>query len=156
MELNDFQNGVGEQNQSLWSPSATSQSSIVEERPTLHVLNALHGNDEGFIDEWEVNFKSVLSNAPLDANLHVHVMANNAASIAVQARLEKANLNGTMWRNKVDLTLYNVERHVANWTSFIHTKLQDQGTTVDSSMSFGIYYIDYWPWMFWTTKTLAQ
>jgi hypothetical protein len=45
-----------------------------------------------------------------------------------------------MWRNKVGLTLYNVERYEANWTSFLRTTLQDQGTEVDLSMSFGIYY----------------
>ena len=42
---------------------------------TLHVVKCLAGNSSAFIDEWEFGFKSILVNAPLDSNLHVHIIA---------------------------------------------------------------------------------
>ena len=37
-------------------------------RETFHVIQCLGGDAKGFLDEWEVNLKSILLNAPLDYN----------------------------------------------------------------------------------------
>eukprot|EP01082_Thalassiosira_pseudonana_P006950 g14867.t1 g14867 contig21:45234-46478(+) len=78
-------------------------------RETLHVIQCLSGDSKGFIDEWEVNLKSVLMNAPLDSNLHVHILSDEKATDAVKTRFQSTiPLNGTMWRNEITVTVTTI------------------------------------------------
>ena len=107
-------------------------------RRTLHVMHGLQGNDKGFIDEWEVSLKTVLLHAPVDADLHAHILTNDAAHTAVLNRITAAGLNGTIWRNQITISIYKVERHHANWTSFLASKLR--GKDLDKRVTLGGYY----------------
>lgn len=78
-------NGVG-----VVSTEESSSSSPLDE--TVHVLYGLHGNKTGFLDQWEVNLKSTLLNAPLDNPLHIHILVNSDAEQAIRVRLAKARL----------------------------------------------------------------
>jgi hypothetical protein len=94
------------------STASSSSSSAMKETattPTLHILQGLQGNKTGFIDQWEVNLKSILLNAPLDANLHIHIPSNAAAKEAVLQHIQAAGLADSPWRNQVSITVYNVE-----------------------------------------------
>ena len=42
---------------------------------TIHLAFGLSGNHPGFLSEFEVALKSVLLHAPLDRNMHVHIVA---------------------------------------------------------------------------------
>lgn len=120
--------------------------SLVEEaelnHKTLHVLNCIHLNDKnktGIIDEWEVNFKSVLSNAPLDNDLHIHVIANGDGSQMIKERIIATKLiNESKWRNRISLTLYNAESKIKGWSEILKEKLRGHGT--DKRVSIGGYF----------------
>eukprot|EP00979_Chaetoceros_neogracilis_P011657 scaffold2930_cov329-Chaetoceros_neogracile.AAC.1 len=58
-------------------------------RRTLHVIHCLSGNDPSFIEEWEIGMKSVLVNAPLDSNLHIHLIADNNAAKEIDSIASK-------------------------------------------------------------------
>jgi hypothetical protein len=123
------------------SASSSSSSSALKERaatPTVHMLQALQGNKTGFIDQWEVNLKSVLLNAPLDANLHIHILSNAAAKEAVLERIQAAGLEGSPWRNQVSITVYNVEKYQAELTKLILKK--NRGNAIDQRVTLGGYY----------------
>lgn len=107
-------------------------------KPTFHIMHGLQGDDKGFIDEWEVSLKTVLVNAPLDADLHAHILTNNAAQNAVLNRINMAGLNGTIWRNQITISIYNVERYHTNWTAFLASKLR--GRHLDKRVTLGGYY----------------
>lgn len=124
------------------SASSSSSSSALKERaatPTVHVLQGLRGNKTGFIDQWEVNLKSVLLNAPLDANLHIHILSNAAAKEAVLERIQAGGLEGSPWRNQVSITVYNVEKYEAEWTELIRKKIR-VGNKIDGRTTLGGYY----------------
>jgi len=80
------------------SPCSSSSNSVLSTDPsaTVHVLYGLHGNRTGFLDQWEVNLKSTLLNAPLDHPLHVHMIVNTDAEYAIRHRLSKAGLVGSV------------------------------------------------------------
>lgn len=114
------------------------QTKSSSDKPTFHVMHGLQGDDKGFIDEWEISLKTILVNAPVDADLHAHILTNNAAYRAVQNRINMAGLNGTIWRNQITISIYNVERYHANWTSFLASKLR--GHNLDKRVKLGGYY----------------
>ncbi len=108
---------------------------------TLHVLNCIHleKGKTGIVDEWEVNFKSVLGNAPLDNELHIHVLANGEAAQVIERRINESQLvEKSKWRNKVTLTLYNVEGKIEGWREFLKVHLRGHG--VDERVSIGGYF----------------
>ena len=70
-------------------------------RETFHVIQCLGGDAKGFLDEWEVNLKSILLNAPLDYNLNIHIICDEKACSAAKHRLFAASLNSTKWRNEI-------------------------------------------------------
>jgi len=109
-------------------------------RKTLHMLNCIHlrDNKTEIVEEWEVNFKSVLSNAPLDNDLHIHVIANHPGSKIVEERVRKAGLHRSKWRNRVFLTIYDVESKQVEWTKFLDEKTR--GVERDDRISIGGYY----------------
>ena len=113
-----------------------------KKKRTLHVLNSIHLNDKSepfIIDEWEINLKSVLTNAPPDSNLHIHMLSNKNATQVIDKRIRKRmKLLGSKWRNQVSLTLYNVESKIDTWRAFINSHLQ--GQSIDERVSIGGYF----------------
>ena len=111
-------------------------------RKVLHVLNGIYvnNNKRAFsVEEWEVNFKSVLSNAPIDNDIHIHVITNEKATEVINELIEKTHLiKESRWRNKVSLTLYNVESKLDEWEEFLNKKTR--GVTLDSRVSIGGYF----------------
>merc|ERR1712151_54343 len=74
------------------------------------MVQCVFGNNTDFIDEWEVSFKSIIFNAPLESNLHLHIIGNLDGIATVEKRIEEAKLiNSCCWRNKILVTLTNVE-----------------------------------------------
>jgi hypothetical protein len=133
-----IQNGSTPHNEHKAFDPPVAMTAPNESKRTLHILHGLNGNATGFIDEWEVNLKSVLANAPLDADLHIHALANGEATTAVTDRIHKAGLIGSRWRNQVILTVYNVDKYVGSWRSFLDSKLR--GNVLDERISIGGYF----------------
>jgi len=113
---------------------------------TLHVVQCLSGDATGFIDEWEVNLKSILMNAPSDAHLHIHIIADEKAVAATRKRLEVAHLKSTKWRNKLSLTITNVESQQKTWLTFLESILksafrpENERTWFDARIGIGGYF----------------
>jgi len=105
---------------------------------SFDVLYGLMGTDSSLFDAWEVSVKSVLLNAPTKANLHLHVLCNRDAHIAVQRKIEEAQLEGSKWQNPVKITIYNVESYHHKWQQFLDTKLRHQA--LDKRVTLGGYY----------------
>lgn len=100
---------------------------------TLHVIQCLSGNATDFIDEWEINLKSVLMNAPIDSKLHVHVIADDKAYSAVKERLGLSELASSLWRNELTITVSNVESRVQEWRNTLKSILSG-GSPSDTQM----------------------
>lgn len=82
-------------------------------------------------------------NAPLDSNLHVHVIADMDASNAAHDIVQKAQLTKSVWRNKVTITVTNVESKLEEWTTFLRNHLAKEGTGdgwYDSRIGIGGYF----------------
>lgn len=105
---------------------------------TLHVVQCLSGNATAFIDEWEVNLKSILMNAPLDAHMHIHTIADGKAAAAVNKKLEIAQLNSTRWRNKLSMTITNVESQIKDWMQLLEFVLKPENATSWFNKRIGI------------------
>ena len=120
------------------------EDSATPKRRTLHVIQCLAGNDKLFLDEWEYNLKSVLVNAPLDSNLHVHIIADDRATHSVKERIATYRLENTSWRNEVSLTLNNVEEHIPIWISHLNEALTNETTSgkswIDRRLGIGSYF----------------
>lgn len=107
---------------------------------TVNVLFGMAGGKPTFIDEWEVALKSILLNAPLDAKLHIHILANRAARDAVAQRIwQKAALPNSLWRQPITITVYDVEQYDAIWTDFIKARIRENNV-IDSRVTLGGYY----------------
>jgi hypothetical protein len=88
------------------------------------MMYSVFGDNPAFIDQWEVSLKSILFNAPLDSDLHVHVFCNGSGYAAVRAKiLDVAQLPGTMWRNHIHITVTNVESQIENLLAFLNSVL---------------------------------
>ena len=111
----------------------------IDQNQTVNVLFGMQGNNEAFIDDWEVALKSILLNAPIDASLHVHILANYVARVAVSEKIHNARLLGTRWRNPVTITVYDVEQYENEWMAFIRQKIR-KGNKIDRRVKLGGYY----------------
>lgn len=91
-------------------------------RDTIHIVAGIHldgtRNQTGFMDEWEVQFKSLVIHAPTDHQLHVHVIVNQAALQSIQGRVPK--FSGIRSRNSIRLTCYPVDGYEAEWNELLH------------------------------------
>jgi hypothetical protein len=78
-------------------------------------------------------------NAPLDANLHIHIIADSDAAEAVDKLLVKSGLVNTTtqqtWRNEMAITLNNVEEMLPKWRLFLKHALTANYTADKSSQS---------------------
>ncbi|GFH56628.1 hypothetical protein CTEN210_13104 [Chaetoceros tenuissimus] len=108
-------------------------------RETFHVVQCLGGDAKGFLDEWEVNLKSILLNAPLDYNLNIHIICDEKACSAVENRLIAASLNSTKWRNEIVIHVKNVEKKIQEKEKIIQDVLVKAGATFDERIGIGGY-----------------
>ncbi|GFH59519.1 hypothetical protein CTEN210_15995 [Chaetoceros tenuissimus] len=108
-------------------------------RETFHVIQCLGGDATGFLDEWEVNLKSILLNAPLDYNLNIHIICDEKACSAVEHRLIAASLNSTKWRNEIAIHVKNVEKKIEEKEKIIQDVLVKAGATFDKRIGIGGY-----------------
>jgi len=111
----------------VWFPNADS-------RETRDVLFALCGNASYFLGEFEVALKSVLTNAPVDSDLRVHVMADREAYVAlgggddgVLGRKPHRGVASWRTRNRVTVTAYDVSELVPGWKKRIVALFQENG-----------------------------
>ncbi|CAB9507436.1 expressed unknown protein [Seminavis robusta] len=143
---NDEQKNSSEENQSTTALEEEEETASDEPKEppkqpeTVNVLFGLHGSNQFFFDEWEVAFKSVLLNAPLDAPLHIHIVANGDAHVRVQERLQDNHLIGSLWRNPITVTIYNVERRQAEFHALLKHAFRGGQATIDERVSLGGYY----------------
>ena len=110
----------------------------IQRRRTLHVIHCLSGNNAQFIDEWEWGLKSIIVNAPLDANLHIHIIADSDAAEAIDKKLVESGLvteAQQAWRNEIAITLNNVEGMLPKWRLFLKHALTANDTADESSQS---------------------
>jgi len=82
---------------------------------TVNVLFCMSGDHPGFIDEFEVAFKSVILNAPLDADLWVHVIADHRAYVALEGVLQRSDIASLYTRNQVLVSAYNIQSRVSEF-----------------------------------------
>jgi len=120
----------------MWDADAPTINST--KKPIVNMLYGLKGNTTAFLDEWEVGLKSVLVNAPIDGDLHVHLICDARAHEAVQVRIQQAELIGSIWRNRITVTAYNVERYTEEWTDFVTKAIRNNG--MDGRVTLGGYY----------------
>ncbi|KAL7532993.1 hypothetical protein ACHAWF_004309 [Thalassiosira exigua] len=108
-------------------------------RRTLHMIQCVFGNDAEFIDEWEISFKSVIFNAPLDGNLHVHIICDPDGAKSVEERIRKANLPGSRWRQRVSVTVTNLRSKENNVRQFLRRTILNEknGTGHESAWMDG-------------------
>ena len=108
-------------------------------RETFHVIQCLGGDAKGFLDEWEVNLKSILLNAPLDYNLNIHIICDEKACSAAKHRLIAASLNSTKWRNEIVIHVKNVQHEIQEKEEIIQKILGKAGATFDKRIGIGGY-----------------
>lgn len=104
-------------------------------------MHCLSGNDPDFINEWEIGFKSILVNAPLDSNLHVHLVADENAATAIDSRIIDSNLVGSAWRNEISVIVHNIEGMLPSWKYFLADALTNETNSrwMDSRVGIGGY-----------------
>lgn len=90
----------------------------------FNVLYRSTGTKESLYDAWDVSLKSVLVNAPVDASMEMHVTCSQEACAFVKKRVKDAELEGSLWRNQITITLYNVEAYNQEWREFPRKKIR--------------------------------
>ncbi|KAL7523663.1 hypothetical protein ACHAXR_000278, partial [Thalassiosira sp. AJA248-18] len=58
----------------------------------INVAFGLSGDHPGFLSEFEVALKSVLLNAPMERNLHVHILADRDAFVSLDGIFNRTQL----------------------------------------------------------------
>jgi hypothetical protein len=103
--------------QTVTRPDAlVTSTGIASEKEPIHVMFSLSGSNEGFLAEFEVSLKSVLLNAPLDADLNLHVLADSKALGVLPDIWNRTGIYDSVWRSKITLTTYNVDPFVKKWS----------------------------------------
>lgn len=103
--------------QTVTRPGAlVTSTGIANEKEPVNVMFSLSGTNEGFLAEFEVSLKSVLLNAPLDADLNLHVLADSKALGVLPDIWNHTGIYDSVWRSKITLTTYNVDPFVKKWS----------------------------------------
>ena len=84
-----------------------SRSLRPEGRTSVNVLFGLKGAKPGFMKEFEVAFKSVLLNAPMEYDMHVHIMADGFAHDSLGRWFQSVELLKWRTRNQINITTYH-------------------------------------------------
>jgi len=75
---------------------------------TMHVGFGLCGNGTGFLSEFEVALKSVLLHAPLERNMHVHIIADQDAYQSLGDIFNRTGLSAWATRNSIEIHAYDI------------------------------------------------
>ena len=81
----------------------------------VHVMMGLYGNHTGFFSEVEVALKSILLNAPMDLNMHIHFLADHAAAETMRDLLDRVGIEKWQMRNTIMLTIHDISDHIDTW-----------------------------------------
>ena len=76
--------------------------------PTTHVGFGLSGNVTGFLSEFEVALKSVLLHAPLERDMHVHIIADQDAYQSLRGIFNHTGLSTWVTRNSIEVHAYDI------------------------------------------------
>lgn len=97
-------------------------------RDPIHVLYALSGDDPAFLHEAEISLKSVLLNAPLDAELRVHFLCDELAYKGLNGMFNSTRMS-SVWqtRNPTTIVTYNVEPLLPQWHKRLRTVMDTRG-----------------------------
>jgi len=93
----------------------------------IHVLFGLSGKHTGFLSEFEVALKSVLLNAPMDRNLHVHILADQDAYNSLNEIFDQTELLSWVTRNPVTIHVYDVTPEIPSLQRQIETIFRKAG-----------------------------
>eukprot|EP00539_Tryblionella_compressa_P003629 CAMPEP_0178739382 /NCGR_PEP_ID=MMETSP0744-20121128/4025_1 /TAXON_ID=913974 /ORGANISM="Nitzschia punctata, Strain CCMP561" /LENGTH=376 /DNA_ID=CAMNT_0020392081 /DNA_START=63 /DNA_END=1190 /DNA_ORIENTATION=- len=127
-----------EQSQSTLMQS-TEHLDVPFARECVHVMFALSGNHSGFLSEFAISLKSVLLNAPLDSNMTIHIVADNAAHIGIWPILfsNQTQLFTFTSRNQISIKTYNVESKINGWRNMVK---DSAGVVFESVHTIGAYF----------------
>ena len=75
---------------------------------TMHVGFGLSGNGTGFLSEFEVALKSVLLHAPLERDMHVHIIADQDAYQSLGEIFNRNGLSTWVTRNLIKIHAYDI------------------------------------------------
>ena len=75
---------------------------------TIHLAFGLSGNHPGFLSEFEVALKSVLLHAPLDRDMHVHIVADRDAYQSLGVIFNRTGLSTWKTRNSIEVHAYDI------------------------------------------------
>jgi lipopolysaccharide biosynthesis glycosyltransferase len=78
----------------------------------VHILYALSGEKDEFIDEFYVSLKSVMLNSPIDRGMTIHVLTDPQAFNAVRPMEEIMQFRS---RQPISIQVYNVESKAFPW-----------------------------------------
>ena len=87
---------------------------------TLHVAFGLSGNQSGFLSEFEVSLKSVLLHAPLERNMHVHIIADQDAYGGLAKIFNRTKLSTWVTRNRIEVHAYDITPEMPQLEQLIH------------------------------------
>ena len=74
----------------------------------LHIVFGLSGNHSGFLSEFEVALKSLLLHAPLERDMHVHIIADQDAYQSLASIFHRTNLSTWETRNMIEIHAYDI------------------------------------------------
>jgi hypothetical protein len=90
------------------SNSTIEDASTKENLSTIHLAFGLSGNHPGFLSEFEVALKSVLLHAPLDRDMHVHIVADRDAYQSLGGIFNRTGLSTWETRNSIEIHAYDI------------------------------------------------
>ena len=106
---------------------------------TVNILFTLSGNDTEFLSEWAVAFKSVLMNAPVDHDMTIHILCDQAGYGRVKYILIKdIKLSDWKSRNQITVDLHNVQNRIQGWEHFMN--VTSNSTKLSYKHSIGTYF----------------
>lgn len=74
----------------------------------INVAFGLSGDHPGFLSEFEAALKSLLLNAPMERNLHVHILADRDAFVSLDGIFNRTQLPTWVTRNPIEIHAYDI------------------------------------------------
>ncbi|CAJ1953949.1 unnamed protein product [Cylindrotheca closterium] len=130
---------------SIWQISHQEVKEKATSKDTMHVAVGIHldgtKDQTGFMDEWEVQLKSLVIHSPIDYHLHIHIIVNQAALQSIRERIQKHSLTEIRSRNYIRMTCYPVDDYEAEWNELIYNSTNKTPfNTAKKIYTIGAYY----------------
>ena len=103
------------------------EAQVFQVQDPVDVLFALSGDDTNFLLEFEISLKSVLLNAPLDADLRVHILADDPAYRGIGSVFNRTGITEMRTRKPVSLIVYNVQLLLPKMNARLKTIMDTRG-----------------------------